>query len=123
MKLGTFLILACIAYIGFGAGLLIAPGPFMSTYGLSLDEGGMLMSRVLGASLIGFTLVFWWSRNAPSSEALLAVLRASLIYNVLDLPTNIIAIQSGLMNTLAWSAVILHVLLAIGFGYFGFVKR
>lgn len=123
MKLSTFLVLASIAYIGFGAGLLIAPGPFMSTYGLSLDEAGMLMSRVLGSSLIGFTLVFWWSRNAQPSETLLAVLRASLIYNVLDLPTNIIAIQSGLMNTLAWSAVILHVLLAIGFGYFGFVKR
>jgi len=47
MKLATFLIPASIAYIGFGAGLLIAPGPFMSVYGLSSMRGVCLCHAFL----------------------------------------------------------------------------
>lgn len=123
MKLSTFLVLAAIAYAGFGIGLLVAPGPFMAVFGVTLDGGGMLMARVLGSALIGFTLIFWWSRNAPNSDTLQAILRASFIYNVVDFPVVLIATLTGVMGVFGWSAVILHLLLAVGFGYFGFMKR
>lgn len=123
MKRNTFLILAAIAYVGFGLGLLTIPDTFMSMFSVTLDAGGMLMARILGSALIGFTLIFWWCRNEPDTAALQAVLRASFIYNVVDFPVVLIATLSGVMGTLGWSAVILHLLLALGFGYFGFVKK
>lgn len=95
----------------------------MAVFGVPLDGGGMLMARVLGSALIGFTLIFWWSRNVPNSDTLQAILRASFIYNVVDFPVVLIATLTGVMGVLGWSAVILHLLLAIGFGYFGFMKR
>lgn len=123
MKFGTFIILASIAYVGFGLGLLAIPVAFMSTFGVALDEGGALMARILGSALIGFALIFWWVRNAQPSESLQAILRASFIYNVADFPIVFIGTLTGVMGVMGWSAVILHLLLALGFGYFGFVKR
>jgi hypothetical protein len=123
MKLGTFLVLAIVAYAGFGLGLLTVPAPFMATFGVALDAGGALMARVLGSALLGFTLIFWWTRNESLTNPLRAILRASFIYNVVDLPVVLIATLTGVMGVLGWSAVILHLLLAIGFGYFGLLKR
>jgi hypothetical protein len=123
MKLSTFLIIAAVAYAGFGLGLLAVPTPFMFVYGVSLDNGGALMARILGSALLGFTLIFWWCRNSASSDALQAIIRASFIYNVVDLPVVFIATLTGVMGPLGWIPVILHLLLALGFGYFGFMKR
>lgn len=58
MKLNTFLVLSTVVYGGFGLGLLVAPMPFVSVFGVTLDGSGMLMARVLGAALLNLTLFF-----------------------------------------------------------------
>ena len=123
MKLSTFLVLSAIYYGGFGLGLLVAPAPFMSVFGVTLDGGGMLMARVLGAALLNLTLIFWWSKNAANSDTLQVILRANCLYNIADIPVVAFAILTGTMGALGWSAVVLHLLYAAGFGYFGFMKR
>jgi hypothetical protein len=123
MKAKTFLPIAAVLYFGFGLGLLLAPTPFMSVYGVSLDPGGVLMARILGAALIGFALVFWQARPLAASPALHAVFLASFVYNVLDLPIVAIATISGVMSSFGWSAVGLHVFLAAGFGYLTFKRE
>jgi hypothetical protein len=118
MKLKTFLIAAAVIYLGFGAGLVTVPAPLMSIYGLALDPWGQVMARILGTALVAFALVFWWMRESPVSDASLAVMRASFIYNVLDLPIIGVATMTGVMTPMGWQAAGLHLLLAIGFGYF-----
>jgi hypothetical protein len=100
MKLNTFLVLSAVYYGGFGLGLLIAPAPFMSVFGVTLDGGGMLMARVLGAALLNLTLIFWWSRNAANSDTLHMILRANCLYNIADIPVIIFAIVTGSMGVL-----------------------
>ena len=51
MKLSTISIVWAFLYIGFGLGLLIIPVQFMSTYGVTLDQNGAMMARILGAAL------------------------------------------------------------------------
>jgi hypothetical protein len=123
MKRSTFLLLGVVGYLAFGLGLLLVPAPFMSFQGVSLDAAGSLMARVLGSALIGMALIFWWVRNAAPSDALLAILRANLIYNILDIPVIVMAIFGGAMGVMGWSSVLLHLLYGIGFAYFGFVER
>lgn len=123
MRLRTFLAIAAALYAMYGLGLALVPATFMAVYGVELDSGGSLIARILGAALIGFALIFWWSRDEGVSDRLQAVLRASFVYNVIDLPIVLLATVQGVMSAVGWSAVVLHLLLASGFGYFGFVKR
>jgi hypothetical protein len=123
MKRSTFLLLAVIGYGIFGVGLLLLPVPFMAVYGVSLDAGGTLMSRVLGSALISLALLFWWSRNAPRSDSLLAILRANCIYNLVDIPVIILALSAGVLGPMGWMPLIIHILYFVGFGYFGFMQR
>jgi hypothetical protein len=122
VKLRLFLTLATLVFGIFGVGLLAAPGPFMQPFGLSFEQGGVLMSRVLGAALIGFGAALWLSRGADVAAAR-PLLIGGLIYNLLDLPINILAIQSGAMNAVGWVAVGLHLALAAGFGWFGLSRQ
>lgn len=124
MKLSMFSTIWAVAYIGFGLGLLIIPLQFMGTYGVMLDSNGMLMARVLGAALTAYALTFWLNRNIPSSDnAWHNLLITSFIYNVLDIPIVMTAILSGVMNSMGWMPVGLHLFLASTFGYFAFKRK
>ncbi len=114
----AFLIPATMIFGVFGAGLALAPGPFMAPFGLAFDPDGELMARVLGAALIGYAIALWVSRNLTRAAAR-PLLVGGFAYNLIDLPINVLAIQAGTMNPLAWMNVGLHVVLAAGFGWFG----
>jgi hypothetical protein len=42
---------------------------------------------------------------------------------MIDFPIVLIPTLNGVMGVLGWSAVLLHLVLAIGFGYLGFTNR
>ena len=120
----TFLPVAAVLYAGFGLGLLLAPSPFMSVYGVMLDPGGAMMARILGAALAGFALLFWMIRAATTaSDVTHAVFLSSFVYNVIDLPIVTAATLTGVMSAVGWSAVALHVFLAAGFGFLAFGRK
>ena len=124
MKLKTFSIIWSILYIGFGLGLLVIPVQFMSTYGVTLDTNGTLMTRILGAALTAFALTFYSNRNIASTDkGWHNLLLTSLIYNIVDIPIVLKATLDGVMNSMGWVPVGLHIFLAATFGYFTFKKR
>jgi hypothetical protein len=116
----TFLGIASVVYLQAGLSFLFIPGPVMSIYGVSLAAGGLLMTRILGAALIGFAVLFWKVRTSELSPAIRSILLASFLYNLLDLPIVTAATVTGVMSSVGWFAVALHVFLAVGFGYYGF---
>ena len=123
MKLSTFSLIWAVLYIGFGLGLLFIPVTFMATYGVTLDAGGNLMARILGAALIASALTFYFNRDIPSSDkSWYNLLLTSFIYNILDIPIVLMATLGGVMNSMGWIPVMLHVFLAGTFGYFVFNK-
>jgi hypothetical protein len=123
MKLKTFSIVWSAIYIGWGLGLLINPVSLMSIYGLTLDSGGSLMARIVGASLIGLGLTFWLNRNISSTEkSWYNLLLTSFIYNIISIPVTLMATLNGVMSSMGWIAVVLHIFLASTFGYFTFKK-
>lgn len=124
MKLSTFSIIWAIAYFGFGLGLLLIPVQFMATYGVTLDDNGTLMSRVLGAALIAFAVTFWSNRNiALTEKSWYNLILASFLYNIIDIPVVIMATLNGVMNSLGWVPVGLHIFLAVTMGYFAFKRN
>jgi hypothetical protein len=94
----------------------------MSLYGVTLGEGGILMARLYGASLLGNLMLTWFSRNDPGSEALRAAILGLFVYDAVGLIVAVAAMLSGIMNPLGWSIVAIYLLFTVGYGYFQFVK-
>ena len=123
MKLKTFSIIWSVIYIGFGLGLLVIPVQLMGIYGLTLDSNGTLMARILGPSLTAFALTYWLNRNIPPTDkGWYNLLLTSFIYNIIAIPVALMATLDGVMSSMGWIAVGLHIFLAATFGYFAFKK-
>jgi len=123
MKLSAFSAIWAIIYLVFGLGLLIIPVMFMKTYGVALDHEGEFMTRILGSSLTAFGLIYWFNRRvAITDRAQVNLVLGSFIYNIIDIPVVLTVTLNGYMNQMGWIPVILHVFLAVTFGYFAFKR-
>ena len=122
MKLKTLLVIAAVIFGFFGAGLLIAAGPLMSLYGLTLDQDANVVAQIFGAALIGYAAMNWTARNASSFEAQRAIVLNNFLFHLIAFFPAFWATLSGVLNVLGWSSVVIHLFLAAGLGYFLFTK-
>lgn len=121
MKLSTFLIVKAIVCFIFGLAYLIAPVYVGSIYSLTLDPDAVLMARFFAALLIGIGLLLSLCRNADWN--ILKSITLSLF--IADTTGFVIALAgqlSGVMNSLGWIIVVIWLLLALGLGYYRFLK-
>jgi hypothetical protein len=122
MKLSTmFIIYAAISAI-FGLAFVIVPETSLALYGITLGPGGILIARLFGAALLEFALLSWLARNAGDSEARKAIILAVFIGEAVGFIVVLLGQLSGEVNALGWSTVAVYLLLALGFGYFQFMK-
>ena len=121
MKLSTVMIANAVVALLFGLGDIFAPGPLLSFYGMTTDAAGILVSRLFGASLIGYALITWLARNVTgeAQQALTAALCGGFAVGFV---VSLIGQLSGVVNALGWSIVVLYALFALGYGYFRFMK-
>jgi hypothetical protein len=122
MKLRNLMVIKAVVCLGFGILLLAVPGLLMSLYGVTLQEGGIFMARLYGASLVGNLMLTWFSRNDPGSEALRAAILGLFVYDAFGLIVAIVAMLSGVMNVLGWGIVAIYLFFTAGYGYFYLVK-
>src|SRR5688572_19815933 len=116
-----FLTVASLFYALYGFGLVIAPAPFLGVYNIVLNADGVLVARLLGAALLGFTFIFWQLRNSHA-KVVTRVMQGSFLYSVVGLLLGLSAMISGVAGPIGWFPVALYALRGAGFGYCGFVK-
>lgn len=122
MTLRNLFIVNAVIGLGFGASLVVAPALLVSLYGATLSPAGILLARLLGAALLGYVVVAWSARNAEDSEARRAIVLALFIFDAIGFIVVLLAELAGVLNALGWSNVVIYLLLALGYGYFQFVK-
>jgi len=121
MKLSTFLIIKAIVCWVFGIGYALVPVTVGTMYAINLDLDGVLMSRFFAALLIGIGLILWLLRNADWN--ILKVITLSLcVADTIGFIVALVGQLTGVMNGLGWIIVIIWFLLALGLGYFRFLK-
>ena len=123
MKLNTFMMIAAIVALIFGLGFIIAPASSLTLYGTSTNVTGEFLGRYLGSSFLGIAFLTWLVRNAPASPTRRAVLMALFANMVLGFAVALWDKFAGGGNALIWLNVAIYLLLAIGFGYFAFMKK
>jgi hypothetical protein len=116
-----FIIYAAISAI-FGLAFVFVPETSLALYGITLSPGGILIARLFGAALLEFALLSWLARNAGDSEARKAIILAVFIGEAIGFVVVLLGQLSGEVNALGWSTVAIYFLLALGFGYFQFMK-
>jgi FtsH-binding integral membrane protein len=121
VKLSNFLVVKAVISLAFGIAFALIPVVAMSLYGVTLDRGGTLMAQFLGACLIGIGLICWLDRNADP-QALQGITLALCISDTVGFIAALLGQLSGLTNALGWVNVVIWLLLALGLGYFRFLK-
>jgi hypothetical protein len=121
MKLSNFLVVKAVISLVFGIVFALVPAVAMSLYGVTLDAGGIMMTRFLGACLIGIGLICWLDREADP-KALQGITLALCIGDTVGFLVALLSQLSGLLNALGWVNVVIWLLLALGLGYFRFLK-
>jgi hypothetical protein len=122
MKLATFLSIKAVISIIFAVVLILTPAFYMSLAGVAIDEVGVNLARLVGAMLFGIAMMCWLLRSTAASEARRAALLGLFCADTLGFVISLIAQFRGLYNALGWINVILWFLLALGLGYFCFIK-
>ena len=122
MKLATFLTIKVIISFAFGIPLVLAPAALTSLYGHTLDPMGTHMSRYFGAILIGIGLVCWFARSAAESKLRQGITLALFIGDTVAFIVALLWLFEPGAGLLCWVNAAIWLLLALGLGYFRFLK-
>ena len=122
MKLNVLLVISAVIAGVFGVGFVVASGPLLSVYGVTLDKAGTLVAQLFGASLVGIAVLNWLARNVTDPDARRAVIFANLTQDVVGFVVILIGQLAGIPNAFGWSNVAIYLLLALGFGYVQFMR-
>jgi hypothetical protein len=121
MKISSFLMVKAIISLAFGIGFVVIPTAVWSIYGVTLDPVGILMTRFMAACLLGIGFICWITRNADFNT-LKGITLSLCIADTIGFIVALSGQLSGIMNTLGWIIVAIWFLLALGLGYFRFIK-
>lgn len=123
MKVRTLMtVTAVIAFLS-GAGYVLLPQALLTFYGVRTDAAGIMLARFFGGSTLGIALFVWYARELEFTRFLFNILFVIFVTLCLAAVLVLDAVTAGVMNQLGWIWFVGFALLAIGFGYFRFVKR
>jgi hypothetical protein len=118
-----FIINAVLALI-YAFGDLIIPKTIVALYYVNNTPTPevLLALRFFGWGLLAVGLISVFAVNAPPSEAKQAIVKGLFTADVVGLIVSLMGVFSGTFNAFGWSAVVIYLFLACGFGYFWFIK-
>ena len=124
MKLKHLFIINAILALAYAFGELLIPKTMFSFYFVTETPTAevILTARYFGWGLLAVGLITAFAANAPPSEAKQAIVKALFIAEVVGLIVSLMGTLSGTFTAFGWSAVVIYVFLAAGFGYFWFIK-
>ena len=122
MNLRTVFTANAIVALVFGIVFLVVPGTGTGIYGAELSDAGLLVTRLFGAAVFGYSILTWLARNAEESEARKAIVTSLFIGWGIGFVVALIFQIQGVVNVYGWVNVAIYLLFTLGFGYFQFVK-
>ena len=125
MTYRNFMTFASIVALLFALGFILMPAQLVQFYNVTLNEAGVLIAQLFGATLLGFGVLNWFARNFGEGEATQAILTANLASDAIGFIFALIGQLGGVpgVNALGWSTVLIYLILAAGFAYLRFFAR
>jgi hypothetical protein len=108
------LMIGGVAAFVFGLALLVFPTSMLAGFGLAVPTEAKVLSRDVGATLIGLGVINWMARNA-TGETLRALLVGNVVVQALELVVNGYEIALGDLPTQAAGGLLIHLVLGAVF--------
>jgi NAD/NADP transhydrogenase beta subunit len=122
MKLSNLMIINAIVALVYGIAFVLVPTTVLGLYGMTQGTSEALAGQFFGVTLIAIGLLTWFARKVTDSDAQRAIILSLLISDVIGVIVAVMGTVSGVMNSFGWSAVVIYLLLALGYAYFQFFK-
>jgi hypothetical protein len=122
MKLKTLFTIYALVGIIFGLAFLLVPDQAISSYGESLGDPGRNVTRYLGATFIGLSILAWTVRNETKGQGLWSIVLGFFVASAIGLVVSIFDVMDAEGNVLDWLTVVLYLFYTISFGYHQFIK-
>ncbi len=107
----------------FGIGFLFAPDLLMGPMGVTLDVTSTTFARLLGTLILSIPVLLFFARRSSNTEFKSGVVYSVFVYLLLSTVLLLITQLKGLMNSMGWGIVILHLAFMIWFGYYLINRR
>ena len=116
---------ASIAAFIFALGFILMPARLTSFYNVTLNDAGIFIAQLFGASLLGYGLLNWFGRDFDDRDARQALLTANFATDTVGFIFALLGQLGGVswVNSLGWSTVLIYLILAVGFGYLRFFAK
>jgi hypothetical protein len=108
------LMIGGVAALVFGLALLVFPTSMLAGFGLAVPNEAKVLSRDVGATLIGLGVINWMARNA-TGDALRALLVGNVVVQALELVINGYEIAVGDLPAQAAGGLLIHLILGAVF--------
>jgi hypothetical protein len=122
--LRTLFVVDSFVASGFGIALLAAPEFMLRFYGVQGGlydlQGGVFITRLLGAFVLGQGPLLWFARNETESRAGTAIARGHGIIDCISAVLCVSAILQGAMNAQGWVVALLFAAFGAVRVYYGF---
>jgi hypothetical protein len=123
MKLSTLFVINAVISLVFGLAFVFAPAQTIALYGSDPVSGQFkYVAQLFGSALLVFSFVSWLARNSSESSARSALVLSFFIGDAIGFVLALVNQIAGVVNALNWLTVAIYLLLALGFGYFQFLK-
>jgi len=119
MKLSTLFTINAVLSLLFGLGFLLAPAMQLEGFGATSSAPAELIARTYGGALLGVAVMLWMMRKTELSVARTAVVWGLIVQHAISAIVLALGITGGVLNGMGWIAVVLDVLLTVGFVMYG----
>jgi len=122
MKLRNLFAINIFIAIFFGGSCTFFPNFVFSLYGLIPEEASILVTRLVGGSILGFATLMWFGIKSSSVEAKRAIALALIVQDSIGCIASLIFQLTENVNYFGWFSLALYGVLALAYAYFIFIR-
>ena len=102
----------------YAIGFILLPDLLLSNYGIQSSPTVIFGFRCFAVGLLEYGLVNWFVRYSHDSTAIRGLLLGGVVGHAVGLGVFLWAMLAGMMNAMGWSAVLIYLIILLGFAYF-----
>ncbi len=116
--MNTLLFVATVVELLAAILFIAAPGAALTPFGVALEPSSTSIARLFRSAVLAFPVLLWHARASADAALKRVAIRTLVVYWLASAAIIAITLLGGLMNSLGWSLVAAHVMLAVWSGAF-----
>jgi|SRR6266545_942607 hypothetical protein len=122
MTLQNMLLVNSAVSVFSSLALLLMPAAILDLFGMTASPTDKLMIQFFGAELLGTGLITLFALNTKELRSQRSLTLSFFIIDGIGFIVALGGMLTRVMNGLGWIVVLVFLLLALGFGYFQFIR-